>query len=281
MISIIVCGRHRSLLEQLVGNVQNTINSEYEILPIDNSHNAYSIFEAYNIGAQKAKGDILCFCHEDILFRTENWGNTIADIFERKTDIGLLGFAGTHFLADTPMYWFSSPLISEHNLTNDNGEIIECFDTVFYNSDNLAEVVAVDGFCFFIRKSLFNCISFDECSYKGFHLYDMDICMQVINTGHRVCVTKDILIEHSWSERDAGNKPGMGLFEKNLSIFCNKWKNSLPIYRGIDAIPESVLTRINILCKNYHEASKIRKSKAYRIGKLMLMPLKALRRKSK
>lgn len=278
MISIIICSRFSKMLNTLEENIKQSIGEEYEFLPIDNSHNTYSIFEAYNIGVQKAKGDILCFCHEDILFRTENWGNAIANIFGRNTDIGLLGFAGAHFLADTPMYWCLSPFISEHNLTNDNGQIIECFNETFYNNNNLAEVVAVDGFCFIIRKSLFDSISFDERTYNGFHLYDMDICMQIINTGHKVCVTKDVLIEHSWSEKDAGNKQGMELFETNLSIFCIKWKNCLPIHRGIDDIPESVLTRINILFKNYHEAQKVRKSKAYRIGKLILMPLKTFRR---
>lgn len=278
MISIVVCSRSNVLFGKLEESIKKTIAAEYELISIDNASHSYSIFEAYNLGVEKAKGDILCFCHEDILFRTNNWGSTITNIFKNDNNIGLIGFASAHFLPDTPMYWAASPFISEYNLTNDNGNIIECYNTSYYNSKNIAEVVAVDGFCFFIKKSLFGQISFDEKTYKGFHMYDMDICMQVIKAGYKVCVTKDVLIEHAWSEKSMANKPGMELFEKNLSIFCSKWQSMLPINRGIDNIPDSVIFRINNLCKNAYEAKRVRKSKTYRIGKIILAPFKAIKR---
>ena len=273
MISLIICNKEPGLLNKLSNNIKKTICTEYELIAIDNSQNKYSIFEAYNIGANKARGDIICFCHEDILFKTNNWGQKIISIFNSNAKIGIVGFAGAHFLPDCPMYWSSSPFISEYNLNNDNGQIIEFFCTDYYNEQNIAEAVAVDGLCFFVRRELFEQISFDEKTYKGFHLYDMDICMQAIKAGYKVCVTKDILVEHFWSEKGAAKKAGMELFEHNLSLFCAKWKDDLPIYKGLSNTPENVLTRINRLCENAYEAKKVRKSKAYRIGKSILSPL--------
>ena len=101
MISLIICSRSSDIDVALKENIKNTIGTDYELVIIDNSNNDYSIFSAYNEGVRRAKGDILCFMHEDILYRTEDWGKKIIAHFEDKS-IGLIGFAGTHFLPSTP-----------------------------------------------------------------------------------------------------------------------------------------------------------------------------------
>ena len=133
--------------------------------------------------------------YEDVLYHTKGWGQKIVVHFTDKT-IGLLGFAGTHFLPSVPSYWLNSPFISEYNLTNNGNEVYECIKIDFFNSEDIVDVVACDGFCFFIRKELFTQIQFDDTYYDGFHFYDMDICMQILNAGFRVCLCKDVLIEH-------------------------------------------------------------------------------------
>lgn len=275
MISIIICSRTGVVNQNLSQNIAASIGAEYELVPVDNSKNEYSIFQAYNIGVEKAKGDILCFMHEDILFHTNDWGKIIRDIME-EPEIGVVGFAGAHFLPSSPMYWFSSPLISEHNLTNDNGKRIECFADDYYDEQGLSEVVAVDGFCFFIRKALFESIAFDENRFEGFHAYDMDICMQTVAAGYKVCVCNRILIEHFWSESALNNKEGAELFEKNLAIFTDKWKESLPIHKGVD-MPDYFWERMDALCYHAHLEKKMHKSGSYRIGHAILAPLKKLK----
>jgi hypothetical protein len=68
MVSIIICSKYQQLDKQLLLNIQNTIGTAYEVVNIDNSQHQYSIFEAYNIGVSRAKGEYLCFMHEDVLF---------------------------------------------------------------------------------------------------------------------------------------------------------------------------------------------------------------------
>lgn len=273
MISLIICSSFKDISKILKTNIELTSGCNYELIVIDNSTNKYSIFSAYNEGIRRAKGDILCFMHEDILYRTVDWGKKIEDHFSDST-IGLLGFAGSHFLPSVPSYWFNSPFISEHNLTNDNGKIIECTKTEFFSSKTVVDAVACDGFCFFIRKDLFSSVKFDEDYYPGFHFYDMDICMQVLNSGSRVCLCSDVLIEHEWSENP--QKKGMELFEKNQQLFFDKWKSHFPITRGIDHIPPYVIDRVNRLFITAEEAKRVRKSKAYRLGKFILSPFKYL-----
>ena len=276
MFSIVICSRSSDISAEAKRNLAETIGSEFELIVIDNSANCYSIFQAYNQGVRHSKGDIVCFMHDDVLFKTDHWGETIERHFHEDGQIGLIGFAGTHFLPDTPMYWYSSPFVSQRNLNNDQGMVEEHFHEEWFGGKHLVEVVAVDGFCFFVKKSLFDRIAYDETTFKGFHLYDMDIAMQVIQAGFKVSVCNDVLTEHSWSESKQYSKLGGDLFEYNLELFAQKWHDNLPLHRGLD-LPSEAFERVNSLYRQLFEARKVRKSKAYRLGKALLSPFKWLK----
>ena len=278
MISITICSRKTNIPAELKQNIAETIGCGYELVILNNSSNKYSIFQAYNEGVRRAKGEFLCFMHEDVLFRTKDWGRIVKSHLDSDDQIGLIGFAGTHFLPDTPMYWYSSPFISQHNLNNDQGIVEEHFHEEWFNGEDLIETVAVDGFCFFARKSLFDRIFFDDKTYNGFHMYDMDICMQVIEAGYKVCVCRSVLAEHCWSESKQFSKRGGDLFFYNLELFSEKWHCRLPIHKGLD-LPEELFGRVNRLCRQSYEAKQIRKSKAYKLGKTILSPLGWIKKK--
>lgn len=94
MISIIICSRKADISRELKDNIAATIGCEYELCVIDNSRNDYNIFTAYNEGVRRAKGDILCFMHEDILFHSEKWGTIVEEFFLEHAEAGLLGVIG-------------------------------------------------------------------------------------------------------------------------------------------------------------------------------------------
>ena len=275
MLSLIICSRTANISDELKQNIATTIGCEYELCVIDNSRNENSIFTAYNEGVRRAKGDILCFMHDDILFHTEGWGQQITTQFEEQS-IGVIGFGGAHFLPTVPMYWSELPFISEFCLHNENGICIECKCEDYFNG-NLADVVAVDGFCMFIRQSLFEQVQFDSMSYTGFHAYDMDICMQVLHAGYRVCVSRSILIEHAWFETEARLRVGyVQALEDNMRLFYQKWQTQLPIWRGIDLSP-TIAERLNNLCVQAYDARKARQSKSYRLGRFFISPYRKLK----
>ena len=166
MISVVVCTREQDICADQRSNIEETIGADLEIIAIDNSADTETIFTAYNKGVRHSKGDILCFMHDDVRFRTKDWGGIIQNLFEEDEKLGLIGFAGAHFLPDAPMYWDVSPFISEHNLTTRKGQTEKCFSLEHFGQNPLAEVVAIDGMCFFVRQSLFDRIAFDETTYK-------------------------------------------------------------------------------------------------------------------
>lgn len=269
MISIVICSRSSDISSELKNNISETIGSEFELVIIDNSRKEFSIFSAYNEGVSRSKGDVLCFCHDDILFRSNNWGTLIQELFTVDS-IGVVGIIGTHFLPRAPMYWWSSPFISQYSINNDKGRV-KINDTRVFFKGNIADVVAVDGVCFFIPKYLFNAIRFDDIVFGGFHSYDMDICMQVQKLGKRVCVTDVLSVEHFWSNDSIKNKAYRKQLDTNLKLFYQKWKKDLPIVRGIDE-PEIVIKRLNNLCVQAYEVERLRMSKEYRLGRLLLKP---------
>ena len=100
MISIIVCSKFPTLSKELLDNISQTVGTDYEIVSIDNSQAKYSIFEAYNEGVARSKGEYLCFMHEDVVLRSSNWGNTVERVLSHK-DVGAIGVAGGCVAAST------------------------------------------------------------------------------------------------------------------------------------------------------------------------------------
>lgn len=222
LISVIVCSRREPSFDLHERNVRKTVgNVGVEYIRIDNRDNYYGICEAYNEGVKRAKGKILVFMHEDVFFMEGGWGEKLIDKF-RDSSIGLVGVAGTEYLfADKPS-WVTAgrPFIKGkviHEL--DNGE--RYFLTVYSWDNSDAEVVAVDGLFFAIRKELFDRIKFDGENFDGFHFYDLDICMQVRKT-HKCIVTNDIIVKHT----SGGSFDGV--WQKYAQRFVEKYKKELP-----------------------------------------------------
>lgn len=179
-------------------------------------------------------------------------------------------------MSSAPIYWSSLPFISQFGITTDNGQATKD-DFREYFCGHLADVVAVDGVCFFIPKSLFAFIRFDNKTFNGFHAYDLDICMQVQSLGKRVCVTDVLTVEHFWSEDSMKNPTYCERLDANMTLFCKKWGEILPIVRGISE-PETVIKRLDILCIHAYDATMVRKSWAYRLGSVLIKPFKLFRR---
>lgn len=263
MISLIICSKSKDISHELKRNIEETIGVEYELIVVDNSENYYTIFSAYNEGVRRAKYSYLCFMHEDILYHTFDWGKKVINHFINEM-VGLIGVIGGHYLPDTPSTWFSTEFCSGKIIQGhkDRDGIYKVFEDKrqILNSDLSIEAVAVDGLWFCVPKHLFDIISFDNYTFKGWHGYDIDICMQIIQIGYDIRVVNDILIEHS----------SYGNSDKNLyramKLFHTKWKNTLPLIRGIDISDEEAIVALNKAKATYNYQYK-RTFKSYRICK--------------
>ncbi len=227
MLSIIICHRNKTLIHALKANIEATIGIPYELLIIDNADNDYTILSAYNEGVSKAKYDIVCFAHEDILFYTNGWGEKVIAHFADQ-QVGMIGVIGGMAQSVVPSAWWYNNYFarSARNLlmreSSAKDKRLYHYYSNPFNEAKKTEVAIIDGLWFCIRKESFEKISFDEKTFTGFHLYDADISMQVLQYAKNY-VVYDILIEHLWDGNISKE------YYMDLGKFADKWKSHLPI----------------------------------------------------
>ncbi len=227
MISIITCSRAPELSAGLQQNITDTIGTDYELVTINNANNEHTIFEAYNEGVRLAKGDVFCFMHDDVLFRSADWGKVVYRAFENKR-CGLVGVIGCQFLSNKVQPWWHLGhhlgCITQGHFVNGEYRTLQDGEAL---QEESKEGVAVDGLWFCIKRELFKTIRFDDKTFDNFHCYDVDTCMQVIDAGFQVRVLRDVKIEHK-SGGNAGDE-----YYGQMGRFINKWGDKLPISRGL------------------------------------------------
>jgi hypothetical protein len=230
LISIIICSRSAGDLLRVSNNIEDTVEVLYEIVSVDNSSNAYSIFSAYNEGARRAKYDLLCFCHEDIAFHTQGWGKIVGDIFANNSSIGLVGVAGSNYRTLVPSSWGSHSDSNYMNIIQGKQDKDANGDHWMNNPSNetLPNVVCVDGVWFCTRRDIALSLKFDEQYFKGFHCYDIDYSLSVLKK-YKVVVTFDVLIEHF-----SHGSYSRAWVEESLKLH-KKWKDKLPAYASRSA----------------------------------------------
>lgn len=278
MLSCIICSHQSDISSELKQNIRTTIGVDYELVVIDNSRNKYSIFSAYNEGVRRAKGDILCFMHEDIEYVTQDWGNVVLREMQNPL-VGCLGVAGTYFMPKKIATWCSVYAnIGQWIYKRPDGSLITYDMGSGISEEKAVPAVVVDGLWMCIRASLFSRIIFDDATYHGgFHCYDLDICMQVHSVGCEVRVSTEIMMIHS----SMGNVNSD--FYDRLAVWNTKWSSLLPMLtiRGGRAAKErELLLQIfnDIVAEKDKRYKDLYTSTAYRLGHFLLTPLRAYKR---
>ena len=272
MISVIICSRTADISQELKDNIAATIGCEYELCVIDNSHNEYNIFSAYNEGVCRSTGDILCFMHEDIVFHSENWGEMLHNHFEQFPQTGAVGVLGGHYLPKRPCYWLEPRKESANYIQGGVREEQYYTRRILHQQYRKPRtfVAALDGVFIAMPKCMFTkeLVRWDDQTFNGFHFYDADMCMQVHKAGYNVEIVWDIVLEHR--NKSEFNQD----FISARLVWFKKWENSLPMIEGIEMTDEE-----KDICENIMDAIDdsyafylISCSKAYRLGKFMLHP---------
>jgi len=225
MISIIISSADAAMLNDVTANIAATIGAPYELLAVDNSKGQKGICTVYNEGIKKAKYDIVCFMHEDIIIQTQGWGNTLIRIFKDNPEIGLVGIVGGSYKPVAPSGWGGL------GVNNVYANIIQSYkhsdkeDLPYYRNprdSKLEPVACVDGVFLASTKKIATEIPFDEVTFKGFHGYDLDFSLAV-GQKYTVAVTFEILLKHL-----SEGSYSRSWMEDNL-ILHKKWLEYLPV----------------------------------------------------
>ncbi|MBV8324711.1 glycosyltransferase [Chryseobacterium sp.] len=215
MISIIVSSYLPEYFFALEKNIAETIGTSYEVIKIDNP-GLMGICEAYNKGAQKAQFDYLLFIHEDILFKTKNWGDKLITHLNGQGS-GIIGVAGSSYVPSAPSSWTVSEQYNFVNILQGDKKNTDSF-LIHSTKRNREEVFAIDGVFMAVKKENYLQFRFNEAILKGFHGYDLDLSLRMSEKLQNY-VVDDILIEHfSKGNRDKVWLDNNILVKQNINL---------------------------------------------------------------
>lgn len=205
---------------KFIQHIHDTIGVSHNIVCYPN-YNQYSLTSIYNraINEYATENSIMVFCHNDILFRTKNWGRILLSKFN-STDFQIIGLAGTTTLSENGVWWDDRSKmfgVVEHT-DGDTTWVSEYSQPV---KGEIKPVVLVDGVFIAVDCDAIE-HKFDE-EFDGFHLYDLSFCVPNFLDGCNIGVTTDIRILHK----------SIGIttpkWEENRMKFVDKYVNELPL----------------------------------------------------
>ena len=190
-------GENRALIEAMLGHEGMDFEYLYEEME-------FNFSKMCNMGASKAKGEILIFLNDDIEVCCKEW-MTILTEQAVQSHVGAVG---------AKLYYPNSKLIQHVGITNmkvgpvhklagmeDHGNI--------YHGRNLADynVLAVTAACMAVRRAVFEDVG-GFCEELAVAYNDVDLCFSLYEKGYYNLVRNDVMLYHHESVSRGSDEEG-------------------------------------------------------------------------
>tara|TARA_R110002020_G_scaffold150286_5_gene326915 strand:- start:1487 stop:3133 length:1647 start_codon:yes stop_codon:yes gene_type:complete len=204
-----------------------------------------SLTEIYQDNLDKSDSDVILFCHDDIKFDTDNWGRKLLNHFKRDKEVGIVGVAGTRYMAESGRWW--EDFSKMHGAVNHEHEGKRWLSKYSNSTGNkLQEVLLVDGLFFAVHKKRIK--ENFNLEIGGFHFYEVDFCFRNYLKGVKIGVSSDIRLTHK----------SVGMtndeWEKKREVFAKQYKNDLPKFLPLKLDYKKQL-KILIGCLNFNDTT--------------------------
>ncbi len=200
-------------------HITKTVGCKTNIL-LFNNFNEHSLTKIYNnaiiMGLEKSP--YFVFIHNDIIFKTKNWGTLLLNKL-KNSKFDIIGVAGSTTLGADGVWWSNkNDMIGVVEHTNGYSVWKSIYREL--NKGETKQVAVIDGLFMGVDCSSIE-HRFDE-EFDGFHMYDISFCFPNTLDGCNIGVTTDIRVLHK----------SIGLtndgWEKNRKKFIEKYKNDIP-----------------------------------------------------
>lgn len=171
MLSVIcVCNDRRILEGSLLRSLKEQ-SAEHEFIEIDNTAGRYkSAASALNEGADRARGDLLVFAHQDVILGGRDFLAKAAALMASLPDVGIAGVAGR--------------LDGRGVFTNiTHGDPPSHAGHIRLERPELVQTV--DECLFIIPRPMFQKLRFDERTCGDWHLYAVDFALSAARLGFK------------------------------------------------------------------------------------------------
>ena len=180
---------------------------------------ARSLAEAYNRGVAASRGDVVLLSHDDIDVLVPDFA---ARLHEHLRTFDALGVMGATQMSGPGWTWSRHPHLRGW-ITHRGPEEDGWYASVVDPRPVAGDIVVLDGVFMAARRSVFDEVRFDDETFDGFHLYDIDWSCRAAEAGFRLGVAGDLGIVHE-SRGRFGEK-----WAAYAERFCDKhWLDDLP-----------------------------------------------------
>jgi len=191
LVSIIICSiddEKRARTVDLYGRLYAGL--PHEIIVI---RDARSLAEAYNRGLARSSGDLIVLSHDDVDILSVDFAARLQYHLQRFDVIGIMGAAQM----DGPAWgWSGHPNLRgwiTHHAPGEQQWFVDIVDPRCVADD----VVVLDGVFLAAKRLVFDAMRFDDETFDGFHLYDIDWSYRAAMAGFRLAVAGDLLLVHA------------------------------------------------------------------------------------
>jgi hypothetical protein len=216
MISLIICSIDSARFTAVQAMYKAALGDEpWEMIGV---HDAKSLAEGYNHGIARARGDILAFSHDDVELLSPEFPQRLKGHLQR---FDLIGVAGTSRLGNSRWICAGPPYIfGQVCHQQPDGRL--GVDIYGAPCRTISGIQGLDGLFMAARRAVVEKVRFDEATFNGFHLYDLDFSYQAYLAGFRLAVVNDINFLHqSGGKYDAE-------WVAQAKRFEAKWRSKMP-----------------------------------------------------
>ena len=209
LVSVICCSVDPARLSRLRENLATRLEN-WELVHIGD---ARSLAEAYNRGLERAVGEIIVLCHDDIRILAPDFSSRLRDHLSR---FDIIGVAGSSRCQGPAALW-SGPPDSHGWITYREGNTYLPTIAGAYGPV-VAPAQVLDSVFIAANRNVFSSVRFDETAFDGFHLYDIDFTWRAHTSGLRLAICQDLLVEHL----------SRGDFGSTWQTYAARFRNKFP-----------------------------------------------------
>lgn len=159
---------------------------------------AKSMAAGYNEGMAATDAKFKIYMHQDVFLIYTDFLQSVLDIFESDSQIGMIGVVGAEKMAPDGIMWHTWRIgnLYEQKFT-DSDEYAGINQYRYSMEDGLWDVQAIDGLLMITSKDL----NWREDLFDGWDFYDVSQSLEMLRAGFRVVVPEQ---RNPWCMHDDG-----------------------------------------------------------------------------
>jgi tetratricopeptide (TPR) repeat protein len=218
-VSVVICSNSAARFNEAKAMYQGLLAEvPHEIIGI---HDARSLAEGYNRGLAQARNEVIVFSHDDVEIVSPDFAAGLLAGLEKHDVVGI---AGANAINGGAWHFAGHPhIFGQIAMRNGTGLAVTSYGV---SSATSGKLLVLDGALFATTREIAKRIGFDEQSFDGWHLYDLDFTLRAARAGLDCATCNDILVLHA----------SKGNYDKDWARYAERFLSKHSLDQGKAAV---------------------------------------------